>query len=159
MRSDIRILVSATIDILDWLNGVGGGTLLPDANTVSTVWCTLHNEKIVRCEKFQKQTGSAVIVLHQLGVQTPPEIIWPEIHSHILQMLHSGEPIWLVLTGGMTLQREIIWQRYLDLTTPGDPPLVRLIIEGMITALLLGMPYYLLRILARVNGRMRTWKF
>lgn len=153
IQSDIRIVACSVSDVLDWLNGAGPLISLPAAESTHCLWYTLNDNLVVERLLLLNQKGLGVIILHQGGLATPPDNVWPELQRHALQATYAGEPLWLVLTGGLLSQRETAWRQYLSFETPGSPPMGRLYVFGLLLSLFHGMPARVLRVLLRLAGR------
>lgn len=152
-QPDIRMVRSSVSDTLDWLNGVGSLTRLPAAESTHCLWYTLNDSLVVGHELLLNKKGPVVIILHQSGLATQPDKVWPELQRHALQAAHAGEPLWLVLSGGLLSQREAAWQQYFSFETPGTPPMGRLYVFGLLLSLFRGLPIRVPKRLLRRVGR------
>ncbi|ASV56832.1 hypothetical protein LJPFL01_3469 [Lelliottia jeotgali] len=152
-QPDIRIVTCSVNDALDWLNGVGSLTCLPAAESTHCRWYTLNDSLVVGHELLLNKKGPGVIILHQGGLATQPDKVWPQLQRHALQAAHDGEPLWLVLTGGLLSQREAAWQQHFSFVTPGTPPMGRLYAFGLLLSLFRGLPVRVPKLLLRLVGR------
>lgn len=150
---DIRIVTCSVSDALDWLNGVGPLNALPVADSSTCHWFTLNDSNAVQHNVVQKNDGPVVAILHQSGFSTPPEKVWPDLQRYAFQDTQAGEPLWLVLAGGLLPQRKADWQQNLSLATPGKPPLVQLVVFGLLLSLFRGVFVRVPKVLKRLAGR------
>ncbi|MEG0866465.1 MAG: hypothetical protein RSG77_05365 [Hafnia sp.] len=152
-QPEMHIEACSVSDVLDWLNDVGPLKNLPAVELSTNHWFTLNGSNVVRLETLQKKNGPVVIILYQSGLVDQPEKVWPELQFYALQAAHAGERLWLVLAGGMLLQREVVWRQNLSFATPGKPPLGRLLAFGLLLSVLCGMPARVSNILRRFVDR------
>lgn len=153
--SNTHLLACTSSEIMDWLNGTGALSALPEAKVSTCLWLTLGNDGVVNSHTVQEKRGPAVAILDQGGLHTAPEDIWPTLQRYTQMVAYEGEPMWLVLTGNQAQQQKIAWQHYLSFTTPCRPPLKRLIAFGIAAAFMRGFPLRLWHLLRRLTGRQR----
>lgn len=153
MQPDIRIVTCSVSNMLNWLNGDGSLINIPAAELTNYHWFMLNDNHILGHEPLHTEKGPGVIILHQGGLITQPDKVWPELQRYALQAVHTGEPLWLVLTGGLLIQREAAWLQYLSFATPGKLPLGRLYAFGLLLSLFRGTHVRVPKILLRLAGR------
>lgn len=124
--ADIRI-VALSPDTLDaWLQAVPPSAEGTD-NTCQ--WITLSGRRPVDVRTLPGGPATPTIILYQVGAMTPPEAVWPMLACPGWQASARHLPLNVVLTGDHPQASCAAWTDWITLTTPGQPPLFRLLLR------------------------------
>jgi len=148
--ANFKIHTVSLPDIVRWEDGADTGSTLPEAHSISRLWFTLRDGDIISSSEQIIESRDVVVILHQMGVFTHPEAVWPAFARFYQRVLNEHACLHLVLTGGATLRWNATWRDWLVLATPDDPPVRDLLAEVLISGACLGRTRLVGRLILRL---------
>jgi len=151
--TDIQVHAGTPDEVMAWWSGenrVGW----PAVGTTTCVWLTLKDKAVLQAECLQDAPGALVVVLFQTGLSDAPDGVFPWLSRYLLAASHRRQPVHLVLAGGRVSCNQAVWQAYLTLSTPGHPPVRRLLVFILLATVVAGKG--LLSTVAR--GLLALWR-